>query len=477
MKRVIPFNKFRYVAYTISLIIIVFGIGSTLLFRGYNVGVDFKGGLSQQLQIAPVAFRIANISNRVIDFEINQNEVSYIKSGDKKMVFPRPVNQPLADIVRNLESAGDLKVSIPAEAEFATSLLLPFHKQMDPGQDLVINRGLPAGAKLLASLDQVRALLAGIPGGLSIQALGDVNSQSFLIRSDPSSFKASGDADQSDVAAKTVIAAIEKQFGAGSVVEHARESLGPQVAQSLATGSLIAIAVALILMLGYVSIRFKINYATAAVIALIHDALTTLAFVGIFQVELNTAVVAALLTIIGYSINDTVVIYDRIRENEKLMKGSDLGIIMDTSVTQTLGRTFITSFTVFIAIFPLYLFGTGPVKDFSFAMIWGIITGAYSTVFIASPIALSWQRAVNNAKRKKEIQRFGQVQTPGLETEPSTVKPEFSVTDEAVETGATEEPGATGPAVKPESAPFTTTGTGPITRVQRVLEKKKKTRT
>jgi preprotein translocase subunit SecF len=488
MKRILPFIRLRNLWFVISLVLIVVGIGSTLFFKGgYNVGIDFKGGLSQQIRIAPLAFTVANVSNRVVDFEINATDVSYIKTGEKKMVFPRAAGQTLADLAKNLESAGDLKVTMAeGAAAVPVSLLVPVHQQLDLNQSLNVNHGNPAGTKPVATIATVRGLLDSLPGGVSIQEVGDPASQTFLVRTDPTSFKPAPGVDPADAADAAVIAALEKQFGAGSVVEQSRESLGPQMAQALAVGSFIAVGVAMALMLGYAWIRFKLSYATAAIIAILHDVLTTFGFVGLFGVELNTAVVAAILTIIGYSINDTVVVYDRIRENEKIMKGQDLASIMEYSISQTLNRTIITSFTVFMAIFPLFLFGTGPVKDFSFTMVFGIITGTYSSICVASPIAFLWQRGLDRAKRRKEIKLYGQVRTPpfeaGFPEQPMGAATNEAGTPEingAVPTAAPEgTPGQANQAgaVPVPVPPYIGTGTGPITRVQRVLEKKKKRR-
>jgi preprotein translocase subunit SecF len=468
MKRIVPFNKFRYVAYALSLVVIVGGIGGTLLFRGYNWGTDFRGGLSQEIQIAPVAFQVASVAGKVIDFNLTEQEVRYIIANEKQEVLPRVKDQPLAELVKQIEAIGDLKITILDQSAFPTALLIPIHKEISAEKPLTINHRLPQGTAPQATISAVRETLLPVVPQVTIQAAGAPGEQSFLVRSDPSLFKATAEMTADDVAAKTVITALEAKYGTGTVIQKQKESLGPQQAQSLAIGSVVAVFVALLAMLLYVSIRFRLNYAAAAVIALFHDALTTIAFVGVFQVEVNTAVVAAILTIIGYSINDTVVIYDRIRENEKLQKGRPLGFIMDLSVTQTLGRTFITSLTVFVAIVPLYILGVGPVKDFSFAMIFGLITGSYSTIFIASPIALSWQNAVEKAKRNKEIKRFGHVQTPELEVRPEEPAPEIAPATELQE-GAPE-------AAVPATPSFDPRGTGPITRVQRVLEKKKKKR-
>ena len=139
--------------------------------------------------------------------------------------------------------------------------------------------------------------------------------------------------------------------------------------------------------------------------ALFHDVLIMLGFIGTFQLEVNTTTIAAVLTIIGYSLNDTIVVFDRIRENTGLLKGEKFSRIIDISITQSLSRTIITSLTTLIAVLALYFFGTGPIKDFALNLIVGIIAGTYSSIFIASPILLGWI----NAGKKRELKKTGAI--------------------------------------------------------------------
>ncbi len=166
----------------------------------------------------------------------------------------------------------------------------------------------------------------------------------------------------------------------------------PTVSRHLWRQAIIAILVSLLAMLIYIAWRFEFRFAIGGIIALFHDVLVTVAFMTGFLIlarrQLNLPVIAALLTIIGYSINDTIVIFDRIRENMKLMKGVDLRTIINTSVNQTLSRTLLTSLTTLLAVLSLFLFGGQAINDFSFAMLVGCIAGVYSTVYIASPIVL-----------------------------------------------------------------------------------------
>jgi predicted RND superfamily exporter protein len=139
----------------------------------------------------------------------------------------------------------------------------------------------------------------------------------------------------------------------------------------------------------------------------VHDAAIMLAFAAVFRLEVDAGTIAAILTILGYSINDTIVIFDRVRENQPLMRGASIETILDTSVTQTLGRTIITSGATFLTVFSLFLLTSGSMKNFALAMIVGIFEGTYSTVFIASPIVLEWEKMRDRRRRRREREKYG----------------------------------------------------------------------
>ena len=138
----------------------------------------------------------------------------------------------------------------------------------------------------------------------------------------------------------------------------------------------------------YVWFRFEWQFAIGGVVALVHDAVTTLGLFSLFGLEFNLTTVAAILTIVGYSINDTVVIYDRIRENLRRYKAMPLPELIDRSINETLARTVMTSLTTLLALVALVLFGGPVIRDFTIAMIWGVVIGSYSTVYVASPMIL-----------------------------------------------------------------------------------------
>jgi preprotein translocase subunit SecF len=164
------------------------------------------------------------------------------------------------------------------------------------------------------------------------------------------------------------------------------EWIGPKAGAQLRNAAVKSIAIALILVMLYIAFRFDLRFAPGAVLALMHDALLTLGILTIFQVELNLATVAALLTIIGYSVNDTVVVYDRVRENLGRLRGSSFETIINTSLSEMLGRTVITSLTTTLSMLIFFFVGTGTLKAFAGTLVIGIIFGTYSSIYIALPL-------------------------------------------------------------------------------------------
>ena len=173
----------------------------------------------------------------------------------------------------------------------------------------------------------------------------------------------------------------------GSAVDFRRvENVGPKVSKELLRAGLLAISLSLAAMLFYIWIRFEWQFSLGAIIALIHDVIITVGIFSFLSYEVNLSIVAAVLTIVGYSMNDTVVIFDRVRENLKKYSKISISEISDLSTNQTLSRTLITSVTTLLALFSIYIFGGAILKGFSFAMIIGVIVGTYSSIFVATPI-------------------------------------------------------------------------------------------
>ncbi|SFC57434.1 protein translocase subunit SecF [Tropicimonas isoalkanivorans] len=166
------------------------------------------------------------------------------------------------------------------------------------------------------------------------------------------------------------------------------ESVGPKVSGELVWTAVEAVAASILAVLFYIWLRFEWQFSVGAVVALIHDVTLTIGIFCLLQIRFDLTIIAALLTIVGYSLNDTVVVFDRVRENLRRYKKMDLKEVLNVSINETLSRTMMTSFTTLLALFGLYILGGDVIRGFVFAMIWGIVVGTYSSVFVASPVLL-----------------------------------------------------------------------------------------
>ncbi|MBN1569487.1 MAG: protein translocase subunit SecF [Acidobacteria bacterium] len=196
-----------------------------------------------------------------------------------------------------------------------------------------------------------------------------------------------------------VIASLQKDYYAGPFAILGNESIGAVAGSDLRRKATLAIGLSFLGMLVYIGFRFKPIYGVAAIIAIIHDVAITLGLFALTQKEISLTVIAALLTLVGYSVNDTIVIFDRVRENLRLMRKESLFKILNLSINQTLSRTIMTSGFTFLAVFSLFLFGGEVLNGFSFALTIGIIVGSYSTIALASTIVEWWYRVTEQRSR------------------------------------------------------------------------------
>ncbi|TMM54262.1 protein translocase subunit SecF [Sulfitobacter sabulilitoris] len=195
--------------------------------------------------------------------------------------------------------------------------------------------------------------------------------------------------DQESVSAETVAALQEALVSVRPDLKFISvESVGPKVSGELIQTAAIAVLLAIGAVLIYIWLRFEWQFALGAVLALVHDVVLTIGVFSEVQIKFDLAIIAALLTIVGYSLNDTVVVFDRVRENLRKFKKKDLKEVLNISINETLSRTFMTSVTTLIALIALFILGGDVIRGFVFAMIWGVIVGTYSTVFVATAILL-----------------------------------------------------------------------------------------
>jgi len=270
------------------------------------------------------------------------------------------------------------------------------------GLVVIMTKGIPLGIEFEggtavvakfereASIGQVANALDPVFGreNVTIQNWGDPSSHQVLMRVPD----VGAEAGNSLGAVVDKVTGALKQANLGPFEVVYKEAVGPAVGQELRTKGISATVLSLLGILLYITFRYQFSFAIGAVVATIHDLLVTFAFLAFFQYDLSLNVIAALLTVAGYSSNDTIVIFDRVRENLRSMRRDSLNEVINVSVNQTLGRTIITAGTALLSAVALFLFGGEVLRGFAFTLIVGIMTGTYSTVFIAVAIVTIWRR-------------------------------------------------------------------------------------
>jgi preprotein translocase subunit SecF len=187
-------------------------------------------------------------------------------------------------------------------------------------------------------------------------------------------------------------AALESRTHLGAFAVIGAESVGPQIGSELRTKGLLAVVFSILGMLAYIWFRFELRFGVGAVVAIVHDVIITLGLYALANYEFNLTTIAAFLTVVGYSVNDTVVIFDRVRENLRRSRRDDLSTLLNKSLNQTLSRTVLTGGSVLLVLASLYMFGGAVIRGFAFVLLVGVIVGTYSTIFVASPVVLLWDR-------------------------------------------------------------------------------------
>ena len=232
---------------------------------------------------------------------------------------------------------------------------------------------------------EIREALKGLQlSSFTVQQFGD-ESDEFLIRAQESGT-------EQKHFAQRIGQALEERFGQGTLEIRRTETVGPQVGRELREKGFLALLYAILGTLVYISWRFEFRFAVGAAVALVHDVLITLGFFSLYGKEIDLPIIAAFLTIIGYSLNDTIIIYDRIRENIGKFPQEGFAAIVNRSINETLSRTILTSGTTLLVVAALFIFGGGVIHNFAFALLVGIIAGTWSTIFVASALVLAWER-------------------------------------------------------------------------------------
>lgn len=255
---------------------------------------------------------------------------------------------------------------------------MPLGIDFSGGTIVIVKFGQPVGE------DRVRTALDPVPGEKVVQQYGEPAANEVLIRLPETTTEEGASLEQG---ARQVVGALQgASLGTFEVIS--QEIVGPVIGRDLQLKGIYATLASIVGIAAYIWLRFQFAFAIGAIVATLHDVLVTLTFLLFFGYDLSLNIVAAILTITGYSVNDTIVIFDRVRENMRTQRREPLEKVVNTAVNQTLSRTVITAGTTFLAVMSLYLFGGEVLEGFAFTMLVGIVSGTYSTVFIASAIAI-----------------------------------------------------------------------------------------
>ena len=274
------------------------------------------------------------------------------------------------------------------------SILMILFKGLNFGIDF------KGGTLMELRCDSTNIQISDVRSSFNQLDLGDINVKEFgkkgdfLIKFERKSF-------DDKISIKTIKEKVSNELQ-GNVDFRRVENVGPKVSKELLESGFLAISLALAAMLFYIWVRFEWQFSIGSIIAIFHDVLITIGLFSLLSLEINLSIVAAVLTIVGYSMNDTVVIYDRIRENLKKYSSLKIGEISNKSINETLSRTIITSSTTLLALISIFILGGEILKGFSLAMIIGVIIGTYSSIFVASPILKYFNVSFKTISKEKE---------------------------------------------------------------------------
>ncbi|MBJ2357294.1 protein translocase subunit SecF [Sphaerochaeta sp. S2] len=391
LKKDIPVIKLRWYAWALAVVLLLAGGISFAVLGGFNLGVDFESGLSQRIQIAPIGLEVTYAGNKDAVLAVSGSGLNLEVRGDEGVSstsFSASEYPTAQDLATALGAVQNINVAV-VDGSLETAQLLsgygfPATLSAEPTKLNFQSSGN-------ANIEDVRSALDSL-GNVRVQTVGVDGSQTFQVRL---GIKEGATQDSMETEVKN---ALNAAFGAGNVVVLQSDYIGPKFSATLLSSSILAIVVAMALILLYIWVRFRFAYAVSSLIALVHDILMMLTVITLFRFEFSGITVAALLTIIGYSLNNTIVIFDRIRENVVLAPDASLSVNIDHSVTQSLSRTVMSAVTTLIAIIPLAIFASGDIQLFAVKMGFGILFGTYSSNLLA-PAMLYW---ISNAQAKKK---------------------------------------------------------------------------
>jgi preprotein translocase subunit SecF len=364
-----------------SLVLSVAGLVSLGLKGGPRYGIDFRGGAMMNVKFAgpPPADKIRSALSQRVSGEIL---VQNVGGADNEVL-----------VGTELKSEQELAA---ARAAMTQTLEVAFGGPEAGRGKLDFNN---AGRQVLIGRLRDPLIRAGVASSEAQVAEAVDAMVTFRDRERSGLVTRFEDLSASAGVSPKVLDVVKQECFLGQFAVRRVEIVGPKVGAELRLQAVLATLYALGGMLVYIAVRFEWIYGLAAVIAVFHDTIITVGLFSLFNKEISLTVIAALLTLVGYSMNDTIVVFDRIRENLKILRREKLAALINLSINQTLSRTVLTSGLTFLTVLALFLFGGAVLHGFSFALVVGILIGTYSSIFVASPILVFWQSSVERRKR------------------------------------------------------------------------------
>lgn len=381
MKKTIQFNKFFVPAVIISAILIIAGIAG-LFTVGINFGLDFEPGMIENVRIVPTAIEITYSGNASISVETSAQKVDFVISGsgaeNETKSFPYITYETVGDMVTAMNQVAGINAkAVASTSTKAADLFFSSDKNTKLSSETFRLYYAPENADIV-SIEEVRTLFESLDG-CSVKQSGAASDNTFQIRTKDDGVEN----EASKIMQEEVLSRFVGKYGEANVAVIETNFVGSKFSSTLASKSILLVIATLILIFLYATIRFKWDFALGSVIALLHDSCIMIAFIVATRMEFDSLTLAAILTIVGYSINATVVIFDRVRENIRNGAAKKFVDIMNISLSDTLSRTIITTITTLLAAVALFLFTTGSMKNFALLLIVGLVSGAYSSMFIS----------------------------------------------------------------------------------------------
>lgn len=400
MKKIIRFSKAFLFCTILSVLVIASGI-FVVATKGLNFGLDFRPGLVEEIKIAPAEIELTYVGSANVNVQVSSQAVNLVVSGlgaDNSTYTFSFVDYPtVADLANAFNTVPEVSSKLLSDGTNASSGVLLNSEKTSSLSKEPLYLHLVDTSVVSASVDEMREIFSVIADS-QVKKIGNDVDDNFQIRvgddgTDPTI---------SEKIQNQISQILSENFGANNYVVVKTDFIAARFSSSLVSSSAILVILTLALIWVYATIRFKWDFALGAVLAIIHDALIMVTFIAWTQMEFDSLTVAAILTIIGYSINDTVVVLDRVRENLKLVKVKSIKELLDLSQTEMIRRTIITTVTTLLAAVSLFVFTTGSMKNFALALIVGMLSGVYSTIYIAGAfIALARRNWKPSDEEKK----------------------------------------------------------------------------